>query len=201
MPFSLKTRGHTFFIAIKNDTLTWLDQGPSWLYMRPLALLFWLTLSSHWELFFFIRSIFCLVFDLLPHCNNKPFISNKYQTSRPVPRDKRHIVVRDMSSRAGVFITMNRFSDILLMLHRADAKGHCFHRVGVEGQWGNVPTCLFVTKCFPCRTHQSSCVSASVVANTEPLVGFSMLHIHTVRLSVYQLDTVSDMQTEGKPET
>lgn len=27
-------------------------------------------------LFFIICSLFCLVFNLLPHCNNKPFISN-----------------------------------------------------------------------------------------------------------------------------
>lgn len=41
------------------------------------------------------------------------------------PQDKRRIVEGGMSSRAGIFSTMNWFSDRLLMIHWDNAKSHC----------------------------------------------------------------------------
>lgn len=204
---SKETKDNIFFITAKNDTLTLFNIGPTLLWIQPLALLFWLPFSSHWVLFFPF-SVFCLVFNLLPHCNNKPFISNTYQNLRQDIQDKRHIVVWDMSSLVYhhklVFWHMKLY--ILLMLHWRYANSHCILLVGVFPAWPHslhfchnfIVECLISTNMhllstllqesrFTTCSFSHSCTyqvwGKGANKHTGRFAGFFLQHIYMVRLS------------------
>lgn len=109
------------------------------------------------------------------------------------PQDKRRIVEGGMSSRAGIFSTMNRFSDRLLMIHWDNAKSHCssgWTRTVRENPHMSPFDWVFFYN-PPQHTHMHI-----AHALTTWLAGFYMMHMYTIRLFWYQFNT--DLNGLGK---